>query len=110
MQIDVHGPDSFLEELRLNFHDQLEKNGYVKGPKVGQHETYMKKDVILSLEISEESEGHECTLHVESEQNISDLPKMWDNAVIEYAKGLISRVKGIAQDSQLVKEALKSLI
>ena len=109
MQIEVHGPDSFLQEFRLNFHDQLEKNGYLKGPKVGQHETYMKGDVILSIEISEESEGRECCLHVESEQSISELPKMWDNALVEYAKQLLDRLEKNAQDSTSVKKALKSL-
>jgi hypothetical protein len=109
MQIEVHGPESFLEEFRLNFHDQLEKNGYLKGPKVGQHETYMKGDLILSLEISEESEGRNCCLHVESEQNISELPEMWDQALVEYAKQAIDRVEKNAQDSTSVKNTLKSL-
>jgi hypothetical protein len=110
MQIEVHGPECFLEEFRLNFHDQLEKNGYLKGPKVGQHETYMKGDLILSLEISEESEGRLCCFHVESEQNISELPEMWDKALVEYTKQAIDRVEKSAQDSTAVKKALKLLI
>ena len=110
MQIEVHGPESFLEEFRLNFHDQLEKNGYLKGPKVGQHETYMKGDVILSVEISEESEGRECCLHVESEQNIHELSEMWDNALVEYAIQMIGRVEKIAQDPASVKKTVKLLI
>jgi hypothetical protein len=110
MQIEVHGPESFLEDLRLNLHDQLEKNGYLKGPKVGSHETYMKGDLILSLEITEESEGRHCCFHVESEQNISELPEMWDNALIEYAKQAIDRAEKNAQDPASVKAALKLLI
>ncbi|HEY7161739.1 MAG TPA: hypothetical protein VH815_10795 [Acidobacteriota bacterium] len=110
MQIEVHGSDSFLEEFRLNFHDQLQKNGYLKGPKVGNHETYMKGDVILSIEISEESEGRECCFHVESEQDISELPQMWDNALVEYAKQMIDRVEKNAQDPSSVKKTLKSLL
>jgi hypothetical protein len=109
MQIEVHGPESFLEEFRLNFHDQLEKNGYLKGPKVGQHETYMKGDFILSIEISEESEGRHCCFHVESEQNIPELRQIWDNALIEYAKQTIDRLEKTAQDPTSVKNALKSL-
>jgi len=110
MQIEVHGSESFLEEFRLNFHDQLEKNGYLKGPKVGQHETYMKGDVILSVEISEESEGRECCFHVESEQNASELLQIWDNALVEYATQVIDRVEKNAQDPASVKKALKLLI
>lgn len=110
MQIEVHGSESFLEEFRLNFHDQLQKSGYLKGPKVGPHETYMKGDVILSVEISEESEGRECCLHVESEQDIIELPKMWDNALIEYAKQMIERVEKNAQNQASVKKTLKSLL
>jgi hypothetical protein len=109
MQIEASGSESFIEEFRLHLHDQLEKNGFVKGPRFGQHETYMKRDQILSLEISEESEGRECTFHVESEQNINELPKMWDSALIEYGKELIKRVESFAQDPRFVKEALKSL-
>lgn len=104
MQIEVHGPEPFLEELRLNLHDQLEKNGYLKGPKVGQHETYVKGDLILSLEISEESEGRPCCLHVESEQNIGELPTIWDNALVEYAKQAIDRVEKNAQDPVSMKK------
>lgn len=110
MQIDVRAPESFLEDLRLNFRDQLQKNGYVKGPKVGRRETFVKDDVILSLQIIGESEGRECTLHVESEQNISELPKMWDNALVEYAKQLIERMEKNAQDPTAVKNALRLLI
>ena len=110
MQIEVHGPESFLEDLRLNFHDQLKKNGYFRGPKVGQHETYVKGNLILSLEISEESEGRHCCFHVESEQNISELPEMWDKALVEYAKQTIDRVEKNAQNPATVKKALKSLL
>jgi hypothetical protein len=110
MQIEVHGSESFLEELRLYFHDQLEKSGYLKGPKVGQHETYTKGDVILSLEISEEAEGRDCCLHVESEQSISELPVIWDNALLEYAKQVIDRVEKNAQDPTSLKKSLKSLL
>jgi len=110
MQIEIHGPESFLEDLRLNFHDQLEKNGFHKGPKVGQHETYTKGDLILSLEISEESDRRHCCFHVESEQNISELPEMWDKALVEYVKQAIDRVEKTAQDSTSVKKALKLLI
>jgi hypothetical protein len=110
MQIEVQGPDSFLKEFRLNFHDQLQKSGYLKGPKVGQQETYLKGDVILSVEISEESEGRECCFHVESEQNISELPQIWDNALVEYAKQVIDRVEKNAQDQASVKNSLKSLL
>lgn len=109
MQIEAHGPESFLEEFRLNFQDQLLKNGYLKGPKVGQHETYMKRDLILSLEISEESEGRPCCLHVESEQDITELPEIWDKALVEYAKQMMDRVEKNAQDSASLKNALKSL-
>ena len=109
MQIEIQGSQCFLEEFRLCFHDQLESNGYLKGPKVGQHETYMKRDVILSIEISEESEGRECCFHVESEQNINELPKMWDNALVEYAKQMMNRVEKNAHDMAFVKAALKSL-
>src|SRR5262245_16801999 len=110
MQIEVHGPESFLEDLRLNFHDQLEKIGFKKGPKVGQHDNYMKGDLILSLEISEESEGRPCCFHVESEQNNTELAEMWDKALVEYAKQAIDRVEKTAQDPAFVKKALKLLI
>ncbi len=109
MQIEVRGPDAFLEEFRLHLHDQLEKNGYVKGPKVGSMETYTKGDSILSLQISEESEGRECRLHLESEQEVPELAKIWDNALIAYGKELIGRLDGMAQGSEYVKKGLKSV-
>lgn len=114
MQIEVHGLESFLEEFRLHLRDKLEKNGYVKGPKIGyietgHMETYTKRDVILSLQISEESEGRECSLHIESEQDVPELEKIWDNALVAYGKELIGRLEGIAQDSEYVRKGLKSV-
>ncbi len=111
MQINVRGPESFLEEFRLRLEDELEKNGYQKGPKVGyvesgHMETYLKGETILSLQ-TQESDSGEASLHLESEEEIANIKEMWDTAVIKYGKELIQRVQAIAQNPSLIEKELK---
>ena len=111
LQIEVRGPESFLEEFRLRLEDELEKNGYIKGPKVGylesgHMETYLKGEIILSLQ-TEESDSGEALLHLESEQEIADMKEIWDRAVVKYGHELIQRLREIAQNPTSIEKELK---
>lgn len=112
MQIDVHAPEYFLEEFRLHLQDQFAKQGWTQGPKVGSidrgHMTnFLKGESIVSLEISEESEGHDPTLHLESEVEIPELDEIWDRAIVVFGKELFSRLTSIARNKDKVTQELK---
>jgi hypothetical protein len=111
LQIEVRGPENFLEEFRLRLEDELENNAYLKGPKVGSAEvghveTYIKGGIILSLQVQESDSG-EALLHLESEQEIPDMKELWDKAVIKYGHDLIQRLREIAQNPSLIEKELK---
>jgi hypothetical protein len=111
LQIEVRSPESFLEEFRLHLEDEFEKNGYMKGPKVdhiesGYMETYVKGEIIVSLQIKDSDSG-QSALHLESEQDVADMNEIWDRAVIKYGKNLIERLRNIAQNASFVEKELK---
>jgi hypothetical protein len=111
LQIEIRCPESFLEEFRLHLEDEFEKNGYLKGPKVAYKdashmETYVKGEIIVSLQIQESDSG-ESALNLESEEEIADMKEIWDSAVIKYGKVLIQRLCDIAQNASFVEKELK---
>lgn len=111
MQIDISGPERLLEDLRLYLGDLLEQKGYSKGPKLlsmgaGMMVDYLKDDIIVSIEISEEAEGQECRLHVECEQDIPGFDEIWDTALVNYGKDIIVRLRSYAKDKKKVEQEL----
>jgi hypothetical protein len=112
MQIEVRSPEAFLEEFRLCLQDQLEKDGWSRGPKVGAVDrgsvvNYIKESSIISIEISEEAEGRDSRLHLESEEELPEVNGIWDRAVIEYGRLLLKRLDDIAQNKEAVTRDLK---
>ena len=111
MQIEVHGPQQVMEQIRLMFQDQMEKAGYEEGPKFTSRDTgvlinYTKGDLIVSIQVTEESETKDSTLRVEAEQEIPEIYELWDTALIQFGKDQIRHLYDFAIDKNKVKEAL----
>ena len=111
MQIDVTGPLELLEAFCLSFRDQMEKKGYGAGPRVarmdsGTYSSFLKEDVILTLELTEGGQSGESTLRLESETDVPGIDEIWDEALVTVGRELLSRIRGLARDSKKVEQAL----
>jgi hypothetical protein len=113
MQIEVSGPQDWLEQFRMVLGDQLERHGYKAGPRLGRIQsgavaTFVKDDVIISVQVSEESESGDALLRMESEGEIPHADEIWDDAVIALGSEWIARLSSMARDSKKVEQALKN--
>ncbi|HSP06116.1 MAG TPA: hypothetical protein VLR94_03015, partial [Acidobacteriota bacterium] len=75
MRIEVNGEAHLLEAFSFALRDLLEKRGYRSGPSVGRMDSgtywsFLKDEVILTLELAEAGESGEGRLCVESETEI----------------------------------------
>lgn len=111
MLIEAHASEDMLQEIRLNFEDQLQNAGYASGPRLGSMDAgrlvhYVKEDSIVSIQITEESEAGDCALKIESEQEIAELYEFWDAALITYCKNIRSKLMEFAHDRTRVEQGL----
>ena len=112
MQIEVFGSQQLLDQLRLHIQDQLEKRGYTEGPKISSMEMgvlidYMKNGVIISIQVSQESETGDSVLRVESEQEVPELREAWDDALISYGREILEKLRSFAVDQAKVDQGLR---
>ena len=109
MQIEVRGPEAILDQIRLYMQDQLEKNGFRKGMKVGFSESvmtdYVKEDLIVCVELKQEAET--VLLRVESEQDIPDLNQMWDAALVNYGVEVLEYLRNFAFDKERINREIR---
>ena len=109
MQIEVRGPEAILDQIRLYFQDQLEKNGFQKGMKVGFSESvaadYVKDDLIVCVELKQESES--VLLRVEAEQDIPEFAQMWDAALVTYGKEVVGHLRNFAFDKNKINQEIR---
>ena len=112
MQIEVNGPQDWLEQFVRYLGDQLEKRGYSPGPRVGRmesgtHAAFLKEDAIISVQVSEENESQVSTLRLESETDVPGIAEIWDDAVIALGQEFLARLGALARDTKRVEQALK---
>lgn len=116
MHVEVQGPQEFLEGLRMHLQDFLENAGYNKGPKLTSMGTglvieFVKDSTIISLQITEESERGTSNLRMESEGDIDDFERIWNQAVLGYTREILERLRSYATDEtpfvQLLEVASK---
>jgi len=109
MQIEVRGPEAILDQIRLYMQDQLEKNGFRKGMKVGFSESvmadYVKEDLIVCVELKQEAETG--LLRVEAEQDIPELNQMWDAALVSYGREILEYLRSFARDQSKVSQEIR---
>jgi hypothetical protein len=111
MLIEVNGPQEILEQILLLFQDQLTKASYSEGPRVGSMDsgtwtTYVKGNLIVTLQLSQESETDETTLRIEAEQEIPELHTLWNTALIQYSKKIKETLIQFATDKEFVKREI----
>jgi hypothetical protein len=112
MFIEVHGSEDMLQQLRLNFEDELQNSGYGRGPRLGSMDAgrmdhYIKGQSIISIQITEESEAGDSTLRIETEREADELYQLWDTALIAYARSTWSRILDFAHDKKRVEQGMK---
>ena len=112
LQIEVKGHAELLEQVRLRLQDQLEKRGFLEGPKVGSMDSgamidYLKDGSIISIHLTEESDAGEAVLRIESEKDIPELNDAWDEALVQYGTEVASKLKSYAVDKDRVERGLK---
>jgi len=114
MLIEAIGRQTILEQLRLHLEDQLARNGYSEGPKYSSMDRgvlidYVKGDVIVSIRLAEESDsGAAGQLTIESELELPELARIWDDALIAMGKDVVEQLKNFAQDNSRVERELRS--
>jgi hypothetical protein len=112
VQIEIHGREAMLEQIRLRLQDELERNGYKEGPKVSSMDAgvlidYLKGDLIVSIQVTLESEAGESILHVECEQEVPELEKIWDTALIHYGREVLEHLRNWSLDKDRINRELK---
>ena len=111
MRIEVNAEAHLLEAFSFALRDLLEKRGYRSGPSVGRLDSgtywsFLKEEVILTVELDEAAESGECRLSVESETEIPGFDEIWDDALIAVGRDLLSRIRGMARDVKKIEQAL----
>ena len=112
MQIEAHGPEQIMEQIRRLFQDQLEKAGYQEGPKFTSMDagiliSYTREEVIVSIQVTEESETSDSRLRVEAEQDIPGMYELWDAALISYGREVFERLRSFAIDKSKVEKEIR---
>ncbi len=103
MFIEVHGPECMLDEIRLHFEDELQRAGYGTGLRLGSMDagtliSYVQGDKIISIQVTEESEAGDSALKIEAESEITEIYELWDAALINYGRKMMSRLMNFARD------------
>jgi hypothetical protein len=112
MLIEVHGSEDMLQQLRLNFEDELQNAGYGRGPRFGSMDSgrldhYIKEGIIVSIQIMDESEAGDCALKIEAEKEIDELYQLWDATLIHYARYTLDTILDFAHDKKRVEQEIK---
>ncbi|MGH9856777.1 MAG: hypothetical protein ACRD4B_02935 [Acidobacteriota bacterium] len=112
MFIEIHGSEDMLQQLRLNFEDELQNAGYGRGPRLGSMDAgrldhYIKEGTIVSIQITEESEAGDSAMKIETETEASELYQLWDTALIAYCRNTVKQILDFAHDKKRVEQEMK---
>jgi hypothetical protein len=100
-----------LEEFRSFLCDQLIRARFTEGPKVSSMESgssvsYTKKDLIVSIQIGRGDDQGNCLMYMECERKVPELDEIWDQAIINYGKELMKRLRKFSINKSRVVQGI----